>query len=198
MPGVTLWLVPSPHVALKLKHIMDAKTKRSSPNLHPSSYPNFEPHITLAALPHDVDIPPSDLLLAVPQSLRSIAARIKSVEIGTHYFRSVYLAIDPSPELTALHGHIHHKLQITPRTPSFPHMSLCYVADEDAAAGERQLFYDTLIASGRVLQTSANDIVLLDKDDVVGISSFECTEVWVVRCDGPVEHWQVLDKLPLN
>lgn len=145
---VTLWIVPSDEDSAKLRIIMSMQSSTCKTR----SYPKFHPHITLAA-------PPSSSHLTLEQLRESISHHLpckiridfKSVNTGNHFFRSVYIAVQPSPDLVSLHKCIHTTLDLEPRTPLFPHLSLCYIADEDDAAGkERQEWRNQLETSGRI------------------------------------------------
>ena len=158
------------------------------------SYPRFYPHITLASLPLSAENSLTDIETAIASSLKApLTVKFRSVDIGSHYFRSVYLAIDSTSEIMDLHGRIHEALQAVPQTPSFPHLSLCYIDDEDAAAGERERFYKTLKDGGKIKAGGEGGVDLncgLVEEE--WMDRFEATEVWVVRCDGPVNKWAKL------
>lgn len=169
-------------------------------SLSESSYPRFDPHITLAALPASSEIPLSVLRASIPKSQSSLAINFKSLDIGSVYFRSVYLSVKPTAALSALHEHVHKALGLEPRTPSYPHVSLCYINDEDAEKGERAKFVELLESAGRVHRDESGDGVSLDcgepgkKDWLAG---FQAPEVWIVDCNGPVEGWKIMEKIPL-
>ncbi|KAF9030681.1 hypothetical protein BDZ89DRAFT_1064462, partial [Hymenopellis radicata] len=114
-----------------------------------ASYPSFEPHITLLSLPADSTISLPELRASIP------------LNIGDHFFRSVYIAVKQLPK---------------PRTPLFPHISLCYITDEDAALGERTSFYNALKDAGRMKPT---------QDNADWVSTFQASEVWIAECNGP-------------
>lgn len=164
----------------------------------PSSYPDFDPHITLASVPMSS---PSSLLsirVAIPIFESPLTVDFKSIEIGTHFFRSVYLAIAPTPALSALHEQIHAKLGIEPRTPSFPHLSLSYISDEDAQSGERESYLQALENAGRIDRDGKTVALDCGNDGTPNwIKGFRATEIWVADCDGPVEGWTVLDKIAI-
>jgi len=188
--------VPSRSDAEKLETVMrrfdaSASTEPASEG----SFPNFEPHVTLASLP--LDTPVSAIRACIPQDQKQINIAFRSLEIGSHYFRSVYLAVNLSPELSALHQEVHAALRIDPKTPAFPHVSLCYVTDKDAEKGLRRQFAESL----RVKEES--DGISLGVDDEGdesedGMAGFRADEIWVVRCEGPVETWEVLDIIKLQ
>lgn len=176
-------------------------------SLSPRSYPHFEPHITLAS-----GIPPSLspgtlLTHCIPRTLHApLHAPFLSLETGTVYTRSVYVAVHPTAELRALHAHVRGALGALgvgePRSPCFPHMSLCYV--DDADAGERGAVVEGLVGSGRAVAVAGGEGLALDcggggeEEEERWLSGFDGEEIWVVRCEGPVEQWEVLDKFSLR
>ena len=91
-----------------------------------------------------------------------------------------------------LHERVHEALHAIPRTPSFPHLSLCYIDDNDAAIGEREAFYKTLKDGGKIRAGGGLDCGLVEED---WMDCFEANEIWVVQCEGPVNEWTILRKL---
>ncbi|KAF7338041.1 Cyclic phosphodiesterase [Mycena venus] len=183
--GLTLWLVPSSSDSERLKRIMNV---RPNPQLNSeTSYPKFEPHITLASLPDPV--PSLDTLLSsIPHAQSALPVTFDAIEVGDHYFRSVYIAVHPSPALLELHRHVHDKLGIPPKTPKYPHISLCYVNDEDAAAGERDKYFQELEKSGKIRKDGSSvSLNCGESGEEDWLSRFESTEIWLARCEGPVE-----------
>jgi 2',3'-cyclic-nucleotide 3'-phosphodiesterase len=163
------------------------------------SYPRFHPHITLASLPLSVENSLTDIEASITTLKAPLTVKFSSVEIGSHYFRSVYIAIEPTSEIMDLHGRIHEALQAVPRTPSFPHLSLCYIDDKDAAVGEREAFYETLKEKGKI-EAGGEGGIGLDCGLVEEnwMNCFEANEIWVVRCEGPVHEWTILKKLLIS
>ncbi|KAG6917937.1 hypothetical protein DXG01_000375 [Tephrocybe rancida] len=199
--GTSLWLVPNDEDAERLKTIMRAR--QSEHHNYPSSYPTFHPHVTLASFPSPSTPPTPETIRAaiepVLQQSGSLAVKFQSVDIGDHFFRSVYIAVVPTPALLALHKDVHASLGIEPRTPSFPHVSLCYIDDADARGGERERFLEELKKKG-MTKTEGETGVSLRCPDAEGggwFSEFGAKEVWVAECDGPVESWNILDKIPI-
>ncbi|KAF7974849.1 hypothetical protein HWV62_11233 [Athelia sp. TMB] len=188
--GVALWLVPPPAERAVIQKIMDSHPP-SNRSRSPKSYPHFEPHITLAAsLPSSLT--PATILASVPPGAPGapkLRARFKSIEAGDVYFRSVYIDIEASPELIQLRDDIHAKLRehasVHPKAPRFPHMSLYYIDDADAA--ERRTAAEDL--QGQT-QTHGGGTLKLG-----GLSGFDGAEIWVVRCEGPVAEWAPLAKM---
>ncbi|KAF8623586.1 hypothetical protein AX15_006352 [Amanita polypyramis BW_CC] len=187
---MSLWLVPPRLDAKKLKSVMtfhDTDTQSGS-------FPKFEPHITLASIP--ADIPISTIRECIHWAQNPPDVTFRSIEIGNHYFRSVYIAVDLSPELTALHQKIYGVLGIDPDTPAFPHVSLCYVTDEDAKNGLRIKFFEALRirkdGDGVALRSGG----CVDSEEWIG--GFKANEVWITKCEGRVESWEILDIIKLG
>jgi 2',3'-cyclic-nucleotide 3'-phosphodiesterase len=172
------------------------KHERASPSTSSSSYPEFHPHITLASFPSSSAPSLPDMRSAIPTNQGSVSVEFQSVDIGSHYFRSVYIAIKHTPSLRALHEHIHAKLGVETHTPAFPHLSLCYVTDQDALNGERERFFEDLDRDQGENQSIGLRYGEEGNNDV--IHGFEGSEVWIVNCDGPVDQWTVLDKASLS
>ncbi|KAJ7685475.1 2',3'-cyclic-nucleotide 3'-phosphodiesterase [Mycena polygramma] len=194
--GLTLWIVPSAADSDRLKIIMDVRPNGKSQLSSESSYPKFHPHITLASIP---DPAPSleTILSSIPDARLPIS--FASVEIGDHYFRSVYLAVHATPALLDLHHHVHAKLAIPAKTPKYPHISLCYINDNDAAAGERTSYFQELEKRGRVRQGDASvSLNCGEAGEEDWINGFESPEIWIARCEGPVETWTVEKKIALH
>jgi len=167
-----------------------------------ASYPKFYPHITLATrLPATND--PDALRSLIPLQDTPLTCNFASINIGDAYFRSVYIAIKPGVQLLDLHKKVHENLQIETRTPSFPHLSLVYITDEDADAGERIKYYDLLQEGGKFEKLSMDTgekavrLNCRSGEEESWMDSFDATEVWVVKCVGPVESWEVKAKYPL-
>jgi hypothetical protein len=80
-------------------------------------------------------------------------------------------------------------------------MSLYYI--DDSEPEQRRIVADELLSSGRIVVEGEDRIILNcfdDKLSTVGnskLSGFDGEEVWVVRCEGPVKQWEVLEKVVL-
>lgn len=173
----------------------DSHTKSSS------SYPHFAPHITLASgIPSSIDI--STIVDCIPESQTSFPVAFKSVEIGDVYFRSVYVDIHNSPELSSLHQSIHNALtrleRVQPKSPCFPHMSIYYI--DDSEKHERQIASDALFSSGRAIKKQDTVALKCSDSDAAPdtLSGFDAEEIWVVKSEGSVEEWEVLKKIALK
>lgn len=186
-----MWIVPDATDAQRLENIMNmGQLRNSTLNQGLGSYPRFHPHITLATLPLSAENNLTDIEASIATSLKEpLTVKFSSVEIGSHYFRSVYIAIKPTSEIMDLHERIHEALHAIPRTPSFPHLSLCYIDDKDAAIGEREAFYNNLKDGGKIRAGGGLDCGLVEED---WMDCFDANEIWVVKCEGPVNEWAVL------
>jgi 2',3'-cyclic-nucleotide 3'-phosphodiesterase len=174
-----------------------SQSESSSPN----SYPHFDPHITLASgLPSSISI--TSVLACIPEQA-ALPVVFKSIDVGQTYYRSVFVAIATSPELSALHQHINSelkKLGAEPRSARFPHMSLYYVSDSEP--DERQTVVDELLNSKRIVKDGRDGITLdcFTDNQSVGhkLSGFDGEQIWIVDCEGPVGQWEVLKKIVLT
>jgi 2'-5' RNA ligase len=86
----------------------------------------FDPHVTLlAGLPG-----PAASVIArareVMAGAKTFPVRFVGPEVGDRYFRSLYLRVEPSPELLALHGAARDAFGRSEEAPFFPHLSLLY------------------------------------------------------------------------
>lgn len=202
MSGLSLWLVPNP-VQLQLIQKVLPKQPGTRP-VSSVSYPEITPHITLASSGKATQ---DAILRAIPSTLHPIPVEFQRLEVGDHYFRSVFISVKKTTELVALHDHIMAALErdgASPSAPAFPHMSISYIADEDGVA-ERKKAADELqaitVVEGPENPDGAETVALRCGDSEEGhvcLASFEGTEVWIVRCEGPVQYWQVLHKITVT
>ncbi|KAG1754363.1 2',3'-cyclic-nucleotide 3'-phosphodiesterase [Suillus lakei] len=200
-PGLSLWLVPNPAQLQLIQRVLPKQPETRS--VSAASYPEITPHITLASSGKATQ---DTILRALPSTLRPIPVEFHKLEVGDHYFRSVFVSAKKTTELVALHEHIMAALDrdgASPSAPSFPHMSISYIADEDGDA-ERKKTADELRAVTVVEGSEiggAETVALRCGDSEEGhvwLSGFEGTEVWIVRCEGPVQHWPVLQKITVT
>ena len=184
-------------------------------NRHPKpgaerSFPHFHPHVTLATLNPAAERDSTVLTLreAVPLGQCTVPVRFARVIAGDHYFRSVFVALVPSPELVRLRAAL--AAAGTPHPPAFPHLSLYYIADEEPHTRERLL--QELERENVVRHAADGQEVVLEcavghgagddnstgsQDDGGALTGFTGTQIWIVDCEGPVEGWKVLDKILL-
>jgi len=186
--GTSLWLVPDPETdALKLERIMSQKTDAAK---SPSSFPRFQPHVTLATVPSSTS--ESVLRNAIANSQPQVPVTFQSVEVGDKYFMSVYVTAQRTSELVQLRQHLSQELG-EKTVPPVPHLSLFYVDDSDVA--EREKIAAELRRQGRVIGSSDGRSVQLDctEGDARGqdlLGGFAGREIWIMLCDGPVETWR--------
>ena len=117
--GFTLWIVPEGEVRRRLATLIRVLARRFGG-------PVFEPHVTLlAGLPG----PASEVLAKARKAVRSrgpFEVRFMGPEAGDTYFRCLYLRVQPSPELLALHESAREVFARPGEPPFFPHLSLLY------------------------------------------------------------------------
>jgi 2',3'-cyclic-nucleotide 3'-phosphodiesterase len=204
--GVTPHQPPPPAAAAVATSTHD-RDQGTDPHPHPNMDP--DPTVLLA------------LREAVPLGQRAVRVRFARVLAGDHYFRSIYVAIAPSSELARLRVALALAQQAQggqkgpgpDSPPAFPHLSLYYVADEEAHTRERFL---QELEREKVVKHSADglSVSLRCAGDGGGGGGVEdegrpmngndgwlegctCTQIWIVDCGGPVEGWKVLDKILL-
>ncbi|TDL25015.1 LigT-like protein [Rickenella mellea] len=190
--GVALWIVPSATEAAELRKFMDQPPLETEI----SPYPSFPPHITLGSFPSET--PLSEITSAITSLADPLRIKFKSIDVGDHFFRSVFISIENTTKLRELHGAIHDALKLERKTPNFPHLSLYYIAESKAS--ERQLVLDNLWKKGRLVRLSEGEVAL-NLDHSGGqerlISEFAAKEAVIALCDGPVEEWKILDTITL-
>jgi 2',3'-cyclic-nucleotide 3'-phosphodiesterase len=178
----------------------------------------------------DADTDPTTLLAlalreSIPLGQRALPIRFARVLTGDKYFLSIYIAlVSPSIELAHLRssalkakakvGHNNRDTNPNPEraSPAFPHLSLFYVADEEAHTRVR--FLQEMEREGVVRHSADGLSVALrcaqagagagagagedgDGDGDGVLEGFTATQIWIVDCEGPVEEWKVLDKILL-
>ena len=127
--GFSPWIVPEGEVRRRLAALIAELARRFGG-------PVFDPHVTLlAGLPG-----PAASVIAraeeVMRGARTFPVRFEGPEKGESYFRSLYLRVEPSPELLALHGAARDAFGRTEDAPLFPHLSLLYGAPPPPAVIE--------------------------------------------------------------
>ncbi|KAI0256876.1 hypothetical protein BJV78DRAFT_1278498 [Lactifluus subvellereus] len=203
------------------------------PGAH-QSFPRFHPHVTLAIVKQPSPAPspsaaesaaspgaPSraqaELLLtlreAVPLGQPAVPVRFGRVVAGDHYYRSIYVVLLLSRELVELRAALGRNAALGtpsasgsagPAPPAFPHLSLYYIADEEAHARARvlqELEREDVVgpsADGRgVALRCAGGGRGGGEGAAVALEGFTGTQIWIVDCEGPVEGWKVLDRILL-
>lgn len=102
--------------------------------------------------------------------------------------------------LLDLHKQIHENFKVEYKTPAFPHLSLVYITDEDAEKGERTIYQDLLEKAGKLQIGEGGKAVSLNCGsgaEESWMDSFDASEIWVTKCEGPVQGWRVLGKYSL-
>jgi 2',3'-cyclic-nucleotide 3'-phosphodiesterase len=190
--------VPSEPESALLQQFMNRHPKPGAEH----SFPHFHPHVTLATLQHSSSAERDSIVLtlreAVPLGQRTVPVRFSRVVAGDHYYRSIFVALAPSPDLVSLRAAL--AAADTPHPPAFPHLSLYYIADEEAHTRERLL--QELERENLVRQAADGHEVVLECGAGSGtadgaLAGFTGTQIWIVDCEGPVEGWKALDKILL-
>jgi len=207
-----LWLMPSRDTADELKQIMsvrpdnnnkddgDDHNKPHDPS--PTSYPLFEPHITLASIHLETPVSLSTIRTSVVLPHQpAFSVEFESVDVGDRYFRSVYIAVVLDETLKELRRAVHEALGVRSNTPYYPHISLVYITDEDQEKGrERERYFDELRRRKLISYDSDGGGVGLRTPDLKSgwLKGSMMTEIWVTKCVGPADTWEVLDKIILS
>ncbi|XP_068665368.1 cyclic phosphodiesterase-like [Aristolochia californica] len=95
--------------------------------------PAFEPHITVVGA---IRLPEKDALQKLRSScegIKSYTVRINSVGRGTFFYQSVYLLVDPTPEVVEASHQSSSHFGYQRSTTYMPHLSLLYggLSDEE-------------------------------------------------------------------
>ncbi|KAJ8483072.1 hypothetical protein ONZ51_g4941 [Trametes cubensis] len=165
------------------------RLKPTTPLNSPSSFPAFHPHVTLASCPDA-----AALRAAIPPNQGPVPVHFKSLDGSEgRYFMAVYITC----------------LGEKGAIPPVAHMSLYYIDEADRE--ERARAVERLRSELRLLESRGPDgenIVRLacvdeleeseggEKEPVI-LDGFDGEEIWVVKCEGPVSEWEVMEKIPL-
>jgi 2',3'-cyclic-nucleotide 3'-phosphodiesterase len=189
-PAISLWLVPPPPTRAALKRIMHARPEQAQAQ-SPSSYPCFEPHITLGSAQTL-----ADARKGVPAQRAPVRVRFRDVVAGPVYFRSVFVAVVRDEPMLALEAAVRAGLGNAHPPPSFPHQSFAYIDDADAA--ERPRLVDEYTQKGIFRMQDGRESWVLDCGEGDLVDGYVADAIWIVECDGPVEGWKVLEEIPLD
>jgi len=162
--GVSLWIVPEGEARRRLSALIETLARRFGG-------PVFDPHVTLLA---GLAGPAEDVMTRV-RTIRRAPLRLHFTgpEAGTRYFRCLYLRVEPSPSLTALHEAARKAFETKDEPPFFPHLSLLY-RPPPAPAGVVEQVRD-----------AAPD-------------GFDARRLDVYSTEGGVESWHRVGSLPLG
>ena len=127
--GVSLWLVPEGEVHRRLAALIESLGRRFGG-------PVFDPHVTLLAGAPGPAAEAVRRAEAAARASRPFPVRFAGCEAGTGYFRRLYLRVEPSAELLALHAAARDAFGRAHEPPLFPHLSLMYGAPPPAALVE--------------------------------------------------------------
>ncbi|KAI0658849.1 hypothetical protein C8Q70DRAFT_990964 [Cubamyces menziesii] len=205
--AISLWLVPRASQADKILPIM--RLKPTTPLNSPSSFPAFHPHVTLASCPDA-----AALRAAIPPNQGPVPVHFKSLDGSEgRYFMAVYITVRTAgaqgAPLETLRAHLRECLGEKGAIPPVAHMSLYYIDEADRE--ERARAVERLRSELRLLESRGPDgenIVRLacvdeleeseggEKEPVI-LDGFDGEEIWVVKCEGPVSEWEVMEKIPL-
>jgi 2'-5' RNA ligase len=124
--GFSLWIVPEGEVRHRLAVLIAELARRFGG-------PVFDPHVTLLA---GRPGPAASVIAQAEEVMRgaeTFPVRFVGPEVGDSYFRSLYLRVESSAELLAIHGAARDAFGRTEEVPFFPHLSLLYGAPPSPA-----------------------------------------------------------------
>ncbi len=127
--GFSLWLVPEGEARRRLAALIESLARRLGG-------PVFAPHVTLLAGIRQAE---QDVLMRVEQILSgsmALSLRFAGPETGDTFFRALYLRVEPSAPLLALHQAARGAFDRRDDPPYVPHLSLVYGAPPPAAVVE--------------------------------------------------------------
>lgn len=173
------------------------KTKTSTFK-SPSSFPHFEPHVTLVTVPSST--PLSELRAAVPNNQPVVPVSFRSVDVGDKYFMSVYVTVHHAGELSTLRENLKESLgeQVV---PPLAHVSLFYI--DDSEPEERTKVAEQLRQDGRIVDKGKDQVALDCSERPSGdagkdlVDGFDGGEIWIALCDGPVQTWEIKERIQL-
>jgi hypothetical protein len=190
-----------PHITLATVNIAPPPPPPPPPPIAGNDDDTAAAATALASTTPDANSDPDPRVLlalreAIPLGQRAARVRFARVLTGDHYFRSIYVSIAPSPDLAQLRAAFALALaQAGPSGPSgpdsppaFPHLSLYYVADEEAHTRTR--FLQELEREGVVRHSADGLSVALrcaaeagDSEEDGVLESCTCTQIWIVDCE---------------
>jgi len=163
--GFSLWLVPDDERRRRLAALIESLSRRLGG-------PIFEPHVTLLA---GIRRAEDEVLARTEQILRGstpVPLRFTGLETGETCFRALFLRVEPTAELLALHQTARDAFARRDDPPYVPHLSLVYGAPPPAALIEE-------------LRPSM-------------LAGFDARTLDVCSTEGPVERWHRVRRLRLG
>lgn len=183
--GVSLWLVPPQKERNALRKLIDNIAQQQHSD-------TFEPHITLASLSRGTSTEGwVDVITAQLRHHAPILATLNKVRTGRTFFHSVFADIQWDKRLFDFRDGIVASI-MQGRAPDpklhpdwYPHISLFYGSPSHE---EKDAIVKNLEGTGVVQQDE-------ETCTVAKVQQFEANEVWIVKTDGHVQEWKVLDKV---
>ncbi len=133
--------------------------------------------------------------------------RFASFEVGEKYFMSVYVAVRSAvgSPLENLREHLRAALGVE-AVPPVAHLSLHYIDDADAEERARTaeaLRSELWVMESREGEEQCIKLACVDPQaegerELVILDGFDGEEIWIVKCEGPVAEWEVLEKIALT
>ena len=163
-----------------------------------SSYPDFEPHITLASL-HKHS---KNDLSKVVKALGDLSQVCIMLHFESIHFRNEYVAIgvkSATTSLSNLRDELHENLHIDSEPNRFsPHLSLAYI--DEKGNQEKNAYVNRLRKLGRLQGTT--HVTLDGGGHGLGVSGlwlshFIGSEIWIMEWKGIDDH-KVLKRLPIG
>ncbi|KAG8835366.1 hypothetical protein FRC17_003849 [Serendipita sp. 399] len=183
--GLSLWLIPSQPLKSQIQTIINEVADAEKA-------PKFEPHMTVVTIPCPSAIPPlQSSLMPVLTRFENLRLTFKSLFVGTSYFVSVALLLQPTAALVEFQKDIVNALSQelgidSPDRPFLPHISLYY---GDISPEDRERIASAIRARG--VLDNETDAGL----SIGGVNSNLPDELWVVKTEGPVESWEVIEMI---
>jgi 2'-5' RNA ligase len=160
--GFSLWMVPEGDRHRRLAGLIESLARRFG-------RPVFEPHVTLLAGVRQAERDVVARAGALWRAPKALPLRFIGLETDDTYFRALYLRVEPSPELLALHEAARGAFGRGDDPPYVPHLSLMYGAPPPVPVVKE-------------LRPSAP-------------AAFEARTLDVYSTEGPVESWHRVHRL---
>lgn len=123
------------------------------------------------------------ILSDVAKEHASLAVQFESVILGQTFFQSVMIRIKREVGLESFRQKVVHALDVRADT-WFPHLSLYY--------GDSQAIREKILPEIHQLTGSGEAVCLVE-----GIAGWLGGSLWIVRTEGPVDSWKVLETIDI-